>query len=93
MLVAATRFGRACVAAFAAATIALFAFFYPVLAAVPVSEEAWRARIVFEDCDLEGLRLADISISPGVEAPVDAPGPYPEAQLRRGPPPQGWCWI
>jgi dolichyl-phosphate-mannose-protein mannosyltransferase len=92
-LFAATGFGRACVAGLGVASIALFAFFYPVLAAVPVSEDAWRARILFEDCDLEGLRLADIAISPGVDAPVDAPGPYPEAQLRLGPPPQGWCWI
>jgi dolichyl-phosphate-mannose--protein O-mannosyl transferase len=89
-----TAVGRAGVAAFAAATIALFAFFYPVLAAVPLSESGWRARIVFEDCDLEGVRLSDLDLSfpPGVEAPVDTPGPYPEAQFRPIAPP-GWCWI
>jgi dolichyl-phosphate-mannose-protein mannosyltransferase len=89
-----TAVERAGVAAFAAATVALFAFFYPVLAAVPLSESAWRARILFEDCDLEGVRLSDLDLSfpPGVEAPVDTPGPYPEAQFRPSAPP-GWCWI
>jgi len=89
-----TAVGRAGVAAFAAATIALFAFFYPVLAAVPLSESAWRARILFEDCELEGVSLSDLDLSlpPGVETPVDTPGPYPEAQFRSTAPP-GWCWI
>ncbi len=90
---AAKTFGRAAIAGFAAATIALFTFFYPVVAAVPISEEAWRDRILFEDCDLQGVRLSEIDLPAGVTSPVDTPGPYPEAQLRGGPAPSGWCWI
>jgi dolichyl-phosphate-mannose--protein O-mannosyl transferase len=89
----ATALGRAGIATFAAASIGMFAFFYPILAAVPINEDAWRVRILFEDCELEGLRLTQMELPAGVVSPTDTPGPYPEAQLRRGPPPPGWCWI
>jgi hypothetical protein len=84
---------RMAVAGFSAAAIALFAFFYPVLSAVPVSFDSWRARIWFMDCDLDGLSLSEISLPAGVPTPADVPGPYPEATLRGGGSPPGWCWI
>jgi dolichyl-phosphate-mannose--protein O-mannosyl transferase len=75
--------GRVSVAGLAVITLALLAFFYPVLAARPLSYEAWRARVgLFTDCGppgrtggqkLDGTRLL--------------PAP------RGGPPPTGWCWI
>lgn len=90
---AASIAGRVAIGGFAAASIACFAFFYPVVAAVPISEDAWRDRILFADCDLHGVHLAAIDLPEGVTSPVDSPGPYPEAQLRGGPAPAGWCWI
>jgi dolichyl-phosphate-mannose-protein mannosyltransferase len=85
--------GRAAVAAFAAGAIALFAFFYPVIAGVPLDQDDWRARLLFTDCELNGLTLSDIELPPGSTPATDVPGPYPEALLRRTPPPNGWCWI
>jgi dolichyl-phosphate-mannose--protein O-mannosyl transferase len=88
-----TRAGRAVIAAFGIGAIALFAYYYPVLVASPLSVAQWRDRVLFADCDLAGLTLDDIDLGPKIETPVDAPGPYPEALLRLGAPPQGWCWI
>lgn len=42
--------GRIAVAAYLAACLAAFAFYYPVLAAVPTAPDAWRTRILFNDC-------------------------------------------
>lgn len=91
--IAARAWGWTVVEGFAAAAVALFGFYYPVLAAVPISQDSWRARILFADCDLEGVTLSRISLAPGVTTPPDVPGPYPEATIRGGGPPSGWCWI
>ena len=45
------RAGRVLGAAYAALTIGAFAFYYPILAAVPLSPPDWEARILFSDCD------------------------------------------
>jgi dolichyl-phosphate-mannose--protein O-mannosyl transferase len=69
--------GRAAIGAFAAACLALFLFFFPVLTALPLSPDEWRARMWLTDCSRPGaptLRLPDDSIA-------------------SGPPPSGWCWI
>jgi len=87
------RPGKVVVAAFGIGAVALFAFYYPVLVASPLSVAQWRDRVLFADCALEGLTLGDIDLGPNIETPIDAPGPYPEALLRLGAPPQGWCWI
>jgi dolichyl-phosphate-mannose-protein mannosyltransferase len=84
--------GKAAAATLAIGAVGLFAYYYPVLAARPISVESWRDRMVFTDCDLQGLTLSDIDLR-NLETPVDAPGPYPEAMLRLGAPPEGWCWI
>jgi dolichyl-phosphate-mannose-protein mannosyltransferase len=47
--------GRAAMAAFAVGAVALFAFYYPILAAVPLNEQAWRSRILFSDCKPQKL--------------------------------------
>lgn len=67
-------------AALTAAAAALFALSYPVLAAVPVSPEAWERRIVFgyEAC--------------GIERPAPGEPPH-QAFLEDRTPPTGWCWI
>jgi dolichyl-phosphate-mannose--protein O-mannosyl transferase len=45
--------GRGAVAAFAAVTVGLFLFYYPLLTAVPLSYPSWRDRILFTDCGEE----------------------------------------
>jgi hypothetical protein len=84
--------GKLVVAALSIGAVVLFAYYHPVLAARPISVESWRNRMLFTDCELQGLTLSDIEIE-DLEAPPDAPGPYPEALLRTGAPPAGWCWI
>jgi dolichyl-phosphate-mannose-protein mannosyltransferase len=86
------RFGGGAVLAYAGAALVSFLFFYPVLAAVPISEGAWRARVLFDDCGLDGVTLSSIDLPAGFTPPPDTPGPYPEATLRPNPP-DGWCWI
>lgn len=69
--------GRVATATVAAACLALFAFFFPVLAALPMAPEEWRARMWLTDC-----------ARPGAEAL-----PLPDDTISQGPPPSGWCWI
>lgn len=90
---AARRVGVPVVAVVVAAALGLFIIYRPLLYASPIDLHDWERRVLFRDCDLDGLRLDDISLPPQVEPPVDAPGPYPEALLRHGSPPTGWCWI
>ena len=59
------------------AVLASFVFFFPVLTAMPLSPQDWRARIWFTDC----ARPA----APTLELPNDV--------IDKGPPPTGWCWI
>ena len=72
-----SRWGKPVVAAFAAAAIALFVFYYPVMTAVPTSYTSWRARMIFRDCGDHVFRAGDRS--------------FPN--LGTGRPPTGWCWI
>jgi dolichyl-phosphate-mannose-protein mannosyltransferase len=59
------------------AVIGLFAFFLPILVALPLDADGWRARMWLTDCarpDAVTLQLPDDEISSGA-------------------PPSGWCWI
>jgi hypothetical protein len=69
--------GATAVAAFAVASVALLAFFFPLLTALPVSPDEWRARMWLTDCARPG-------------AP---PWSCPTRRSARVPPPAGWCWI
>jgi dolichyl-phosphate-mannose--protein O-mannosyl transferase len=60
-----------------AAVIGLFAFFLPVLVALPLDADGWRARMWLTDCE-----------RPGAPTLV-----LPDDQISSGPPPTGWCWI
>ena len=60
-----------------AAIIGLFAFFFPILTALPLQPDEWRTRIWLTDCARPG--------APTLELPDD--------QISSGPPPAGWCWI
>jgi dolichyl-phosphate-mannose--protein O-mannosyl transferase len=69
--------GRALVAAFAASSLALFAFFFPLLTALPLTPDAWRTRMWMTDCDRpDGPTLV-----------------LPDDEINDGSPPSGWCWI
>jgi dolichyl-phosphate-mannose--protein O-mannosyl transferase len=59
------------------AVIGLFAFFLPVLVALPLDPDGWRARMWFTDCARPS-------------APTLA---LPDDLISSGPPPTGWCWI
>jgi len=88
--------GRILVTSFVAASVGLFVFFYPVIAGIRESEHAWHERMLFTDCDLNGVTFSGVvsklRLPPNVTPPTDVPGPYPEALLRTQRP-DGWCWI
>ena len=69
--------GRAAVGAFAVAGVALLAFFFPLLTALPVTPDDWRARMWFTDCARPGAPTLEL----------------PDSEISSGPPPAGWCWI
>ena len=62
---------------YAAAVLASFLFFFPILTALPVQADAWRTRTWFTDCARPGAQTLDL----------------PDAEINAGPPPDGWCWI
>ena len=59
------------------ALVALFAFFFPVLTALPLDEDGWRTRMWLTDCARPG--------APTLQLPDD--------EISDGAPPSGWCWI
>jgi dolichyl-phosphate-mannose--protein O-mannosyl transferase len=69
--------GRVATGAVLAGCLALFVFFFPVLTALPLEPDAWRARMWLTDCDRPGA--ATLSV--------------PDDEISEGPPPDGWCWI
>lgn len=69
--------GRVAAAAFGMAVIASFAFYFPLLTALPLSPDAWRSRMLFTDC----------------VRPNSATLQLPDAETSSGEPPSGWCWI
>jgi dolichyl-phosphate-mannose-protein mannosyltransferase len=69
--------GRVAMGVAGAALAVSFAFFFPLLTALPMSPDDWRARIWFTDCTRPD--------APTLELPNDV--------IDKGPPPRGWCWI
>jgi dolichyl-phosphate-mannose-protein mannosyltransferase len=57
--------------------IGLFAFFFPILAALPLQPNDWRSRIWLADCERPGAETLEL----------------PDDEISSGPPPDGWCWI
>jgi dolichyl-phosphate-mannose--protein O-mannosyl transferase len=72
-----TLAGRVLGGAFAVAVLASFAFFFPILTALPLAPDDWRSRMWLTECDRRG--------APTLELPDD--------EIDSGPPPTGWCWI
>ncbi|MFN2588973.1 MAG: dolichyl-phosphate-mannose--protein mannosyltransferase [Actinomycetota bacterium] len=93
----ATRIGwtweaKAAIGLFGAGATLLFVFYYPVLANVSLSEEAWRARIkAFDDCEVPEPEKSTYTVTETVG------GKRVERILTSsgegGGPPPGWCWI
>lgn len=69
--------GRVAVGVGGAVLIASFAFFFPVLTALRISPDDWRARIWFADCARPGAQTLEL----------------PDDIIESGPSPAGWCWI
>jgi dolichyl-phosphate-mannose--protein O-mannosyl transferase len=69
--------GRVATVVVAVGVVAMLAFFFPVLTALSVSPDGWRARMWLTDCARPG--------APTLELPDD--------EINSGPPPSGWCWI
>jgi dolichyl-phosphate-mannose--protein O-mannosyl transferase len=93
----ATRIGwtweaKAAIGLFSAGAVVLFAFYYPVLANVPLSDDAWRARIrAFDNCDVPEPEKSTYTVTETVrgkevERIMTSSG-------ESGGPPSGWCWI
>jgi len=72
-----TLAGRVAGGAFAAAVLVSFAFFFPILTALPLAPDEWRSRMWLTECDRPG--------APTLQLPDD--------EIDSGPPPTGWCWI
>jgi dolichyl-phosphate-mannose--protein O-mannosyl transferase len=69
--------GRVATVAYGVLIVASFAFYLPLLIALPLDESGWRTRILFADC--AGSGTADPSV--------------PDDSTSQGDPPPGWCWI
>ena len=69
--------GRVATIGYGLLIVATFAFYVPLLTALPVSPDGWRMRILFTDC----------------ERPGGASQELPDDTTSEGEPPRGWCWI
>ncbi|MGH2729994.1 MAG: dolichyl-phosphate-mannose--protein mannosyltransferase [Actinomycetota bacterium] len=81
---------RAAHALFAATAIGLFAFYYPLLTKVAISQEDWDRRIwVFDNCDpSEATTTSTITTTVGTQVTTQVTE-SPNTSV----PPEGWCWI
>lgn len=83
---------KAAISLFAAGTIGLFAFYYPLTANVPIPQEDWDRRIwIFNKCDKpEGTpSTSTITEITGTKTKIRTTETTSDADL----PPLGWCWI
>jgi dolichyl-phosphate-mannose-protein mannosyltransferase len=69
--------GRVAAVVVAVGVLAMFAFFFPLLTALPMQPDDWRARMWLTDCARPGAPTLEL----------------PDGTISSGPPPAGWCWI
>ncbi len=90
---------RAIVGLFASGSIALFAYYYPLLSGRPLPYSSWEARLLFRNCDLAAT--AGLSRStPNDDSLAQRSDPDQQGSqfktlrphIKPGPPPSGWCW-
>jgi len=72
------RAGQVSALAYGAVVLASFAFYVPLLTALPLDPDAWRTRMLFRDCERGGAQLTQT---------------LPDDSSSQGEPPPGWCWI
>jgi dolichyl-phosphate-mannose-protein mannosyltransferase len=73
---------------FCAAAVALFAFYYPLLAKRPLPREEWESRVwIFDDC--EKRSGAERTSAPRGGSAIASS----ETDGGENRPPVGWCWI
>jgi dolichyl-phosphate-mannose-protein mannosyltransferase len=83
--------GRALVALYGVAVLAMFAYFYPVLSQAALPEEQWQERMWFESCDRTPPKTATSTF---LETKMRATLTRTSVStLQESPPPDGWCWI
>jgi len=94
------RAQRIALAAYLVGIAASFAFFYPVLTALPLDRDAWRARLIFKDCSIATrewerfvAREGDALRERGLEVTRTPPDGDMPIVPPLAPPPEGWCWI
>ena len=93
----ATQIGRsweakAAIGLFCVGSVAFFVFYYPVVANVQISKDAWERRIwVFNKCDKPSPtpEKTTITITTGKTPQTSVSETSSNASL----PPTGWCWI
>lgn len=69
--------GRVATVVYGVLVVASFGFYLPVLTALPIDPNGWRARVLFADC----------------ERPDGTAQELPDDTTSQGDPPRGWCWI
>jgi dolichyl-phosphate-mannose-protein mannosyltransferase len=69
--------GRVATVAYGLVVVASFAFYVPVLTALPLERDGWRTRILFADC----------------QRPDGSTQQLPDDSTSQATPPRGWCWI
>ncbi|MGH2787342.1 MAG: phospholipid carrier-dependent glycosyltransferase [Actinomycetota bacterium] len=94
----ATRIGgsweaRAAVAVFAATTVGLFGYFYPVLTKRPLPPEQWKGRIWFDEDDCRFRPNTTQVTSTETKAGGAVIIRTSDSTSEEGKPPRGWCWI
>ncbi len=83
---------KAAISLFAAGTIGLFAFYYPLLTQVAIPQDDWDRRIwIFDNCDPgEGIETTSVStVTNGRMVRTRTNVTTTTESL----PPPGWCWI
>jgi dolichyl-phosphate-mannose-protein mannosyltransferase len=82
---------KAAVAVVAALAAGSFAFFYPVMAKVPLSSEQWSDRMWYQSCDRAPSRTTtSTTLEERRRATLTR---TTTTTLEESPPPTGWCWI
>jgi hypothetical protein len=69
--------GRVATIAYGVLILASFALYLPLLTALPIDPDGWRARMLFAECD----------------RPDGTTQELPDDMTSEGNPPRGWCWI
>lgn len=81
-------------ALFAAISVALFAFYYPVLAKVPIPYPSWQKRIwIFESCDKPAAKILPNTVTVTKPNGNVSTSVGSTAEDQSSIPPEGWCWI